>query len=188
MSSLSIVCVVSRALHVHDRRFTADRDGFRERANTEIRVDGRHEAPFQPDPVALERVEAAQRERHGVDAWPKIDDAVLTGSVGDDRPRLLDERRARRLDRDARQNRARRISCDARDGRLCKRRRRRTRITASTVPIRTSMRMRNSFHPLEDQEDHQGHEVHEDHEEPERPGQDRVNRQAPGLPGMTTSR
>ena len=47
-----------------------------------------------------------QLKRHGVDARPQIDDAVLAGAVGDHAPDLLDQGRAAGFDRDARQHAA----------------------------------------------------------------------------------
>ena len=50
-------------------------------------------------------VEASREgKRNGISAGIELDDAVLTGAVGDDRPDLLDQRGARGLDRHAGQN------------------------------------------------------------------------------------
>ena len=53
-----------------------------------------------------------------VGAGTQIDDPVLAAAVGDDRANLLDQRRARRLDRDTRQHRAGGVPDDAGDRRL----------------------------------------------------------------------
>ena len=57
-------------------------------------------------PSRLTVLKPGQRERDGVGAGPQIDDAVLAGAVGDGRSDLLDQRVARRFDRDAWQNTA----------------------------------------------------------------------------------
>ena len=58
-------------------------------------------------------------EGHGIGARPKIDDAVLAGVVGDDRPDLFNQDGAGGFHRHARQDAARRVPDDAGDGRLC---------------------------------------------------------------------
>ena len=116
--------LLARALHVDDRRLAADRDRFRECADLQVGVHGRHEIPRQLDAFALDGGEARQRHRHRVGASPQVDDAVLAGGVGDDRPGLFNQCRAGGFHRDARQDRARGVLDDAGDRGLCISRRR----------------------------------------------------------------
>ena len=90
-----------RALHVDDRRLAGDDDRFLDRADLHVGVDRHVGAADQLEAVALDGVEAGQREGHRVDARPEILDAVLTGAVGGDGTDLFDERRTRGLDGDA---------------------------------------------------------------------------------------
>ena len=106
------------ALDVDDRRFAADGDRLRDRADTQIRVDGRGERAVQLNAVAPDRAEARQRERHRVGAGPQVDDLVLAGAVGDDRSRLLDQRGTGCFNGHARQHGAGRIADAARNGSL----------------------------------------------------------------------
>ena len=118
MTSRSMIGLHPRALDVDDRRFAGDRDRLFERADSQIGVDRGDEVAAQLDAFALHRVETGQRERHGVGAGTKIDDAILTGVVADDRAVLLDQDGTGRFNRDARQHRAGRILDDAGDGGL----------------------------------------------------------------------
>jgi hypothetical protein len=56
--------------------------------------------------------ESGQREGERINAGPEIDDAVAAGTVGDGGPRLLDQDRTSRLDRDAGQHGARGVLDD----------------------------------------------------------------------------
>ena len=67
-------------------------------------------------PSRLTVEKPGQGERHAVDARPQVQNLVLPLIVGDRRLDLLDERRARRFDRHARQHRSGRIAHDAGDG------------------------------------------------------------------------
>jgi hypothetical protein len=78
-------------------------------------TDGGGEVTGQFDAVPPQRVEPSKRERHGVDPWAQIDDAVLPAAVGDDRAHFLDERRTRGFYRHSRQHGARRIADDPGD-------------------------------------------------------------------------
>ena len=64
-------------------------------------------------PSRLTVLKPGQREGDGVIAGAEVDDLVLAVAVGDGRPRALDERRARRFDRHARQHGAGRVADDA---------------------------------------------------------------------------
>ena len=77
----------ARALDVNDRRFAGDGDRLFERADSQLDVDRGDEVATQLDALAFDGVEAGQRERHGIGAGTKIDDAILTGVVADDRAR-----------------------------------------------------------------------------------------------------
>jgi hypothetical protein len=92
---------------------TADGDRFFDRADPEIRVDGRGERPAELEAFALDRAEAGQREYDRVGARPQVDDLVLSGPIRNDRPRLLDQSWAGRFNRHARQNGAGRVLDDA---------------------------------------------------------------------------
>src|SRR6185503_16413462 len=81
-------------------------------------------------PIALDRGEARQRERHGIGAWTEVDDLILPLGVGDGRPHALDEDRARHLHRHPGQHGTSRVFDDARDRALRERR------TGSEQPAR----------------------------------------------------
>ena len=94
------------ALDVHDRRLTADGNRFLDRADLQVCVDGGRAGSCQLDAVTFDGAAPCEGERDGIRAGTEIDDLVLAAVVGDHRPRLLDERGAGCLDRDARQHRA----------------------------------------------------------------------------------
>ena len=108
----------ARALDVHDRRFAGDRDGLFERADSQLGADRGDEVATQLDALAFHGVETGQRERHGIGAGTKIDDAILTGVVADDRARALDQDGTCGFNRDTRQHRAGGIPDHACDGGL----------------------------------------------------------------------
>ena len=113
--------VLSGCLHVDDRGLTRDGNCLLDGANAHLGDDVRREVRRQDNPVPLDGAEADQRERDGIGAARQIDDLVLPLLVADDGPDLFDERRTRRLYRDAGHHRARGISHDTRDtaGALC---------------------------------------------------------------------
>ena len=80
--------------------------------------------PDSSMPFAFHGTEPGQRERHGIGAGPEIDDAVLAGGVGDDRPDLFNQDGAGGFHRHARQDAARGVPDDAGDRGLCIGRRR----------------------------------------------------------------
>src|SRR5262245_29061244 len=82
-----------RALHVDNRRLTADRDRLLECTNSQVGIDGRDEVARQFDSFALDDAEPLQLEGHAVDTWPEIDDAVLPCRIGHDRPRFFNQGR-----------------------------------------------------------------------------------------------
>src|SRR6202040_179542 len=84
-------------------------------ADAKLNVYCRVEAWRQLDAFAPEGREAGERERHGVRAGNELDDAVLAAFVGDRASDLLDEDRARRLDRHAGQHRTGGVGDDARN-------------------------------------------------------------------------
>ena len=71
--------------------------------------------PRQLDARRRDSGESLQRKGDGIRARPQIDDLILAIGIGHDRPRPLDERRARGLDRDAWQHRSGRVSHGARE-------------------------------------------------------------------------
>ena len=73
-------------MHIHDGRLAGHRDRFLDPAEFQIGVHGRHEVPRQLDAFAFHDTETGQLECYGIAAGPEIDDAVLAGVVGDDRP------------------------------------------------------------------------------------------------------
>ena len=109
---------VLRALDVDDGRAAGDGDRLFERSNLQFHVDRRGEVGRQVDAVADQRGEAGERERHFVEAGPEIAYRVASLLVGDRFAGPLDERRARRLHRNARQNAAAGVSDQSRDGAL----------------------------------------------------------------------
>jgi hypothetical protein len=74
--------------------------------DAKLNVHRRVEAWRQLDAFAPEGRKAGERERHGVGAGNELDDPVLAAFVGDRASDLLNENRARRLDRHAGQYRA----------------------------------------------------------------------------------
>ena len=107
-----------RRLHVHHGRFAGDGDRFLHAADPEFAVDRDDRRSGHGDVLTLERDEARQGERERVIAGPQIDDTVTTRTVGDRRTDLLDQRRARSLDRHSGQDAPRTVPDDARQGRL----------------------------------------------------------------------
>ena len=91
-------------LHVHDRGLAADGDRLLERADRQRRVDRQREVAGQGQAVADLGREPHQRERDDVVSRLQVDDGVTARAVGDPEARSLDQHRARRLDRHARQD------------------------------------------------------------------------------------
>ena len=108
----------SRALDVNDRRFAGDCDRLFKRANSQLDADRGDEVATQLDALTFDGVETGQRERHGVGAGTKIDDAILTGVVADDRARAFNQDGTCRFNRNTRQYRAGRIPDDTGDSGL----------------------------------------------------------------------
>ena len=108
----------SRALDINDRRFAGDRDGLFERADSKLDADRGDEVTTQLDAFTFDGVETRKRERQRVGAGAKIDDAILTGVVADDRARALDQDGTCGFNRDTRQHGAGRIPDHAGDGGL----------------------------------------------------------------------
>ncbi len=104
------------ALDVDGGTGLGDDDRLLERTDRHLAVDVRGEPRAELHPLADERAEARQRERHGVVARLEGDDEVLAVAVGDGGPDLLDEGRAARLDRDPGQDAAGRVGDRAADG------------------------------------------------------------------------
>ena len=97
---------VGRAGDVHHRRITGDRDGLFDGADLHLGVDGGGEVRGKDKAFIPDRLEAREREGHGISARPEVDHAVRARSVGRRDLRFLDERVARCLDRYAWQDRA----------------------------------------------------------------------------------
>src|SRR4030095_15442073 len=76
------LCLRTRALDVHNGRFTRDRHRFFERTDCEIRIHRRGEFRRPVHTFALWRAESRERERHGVGAWTQIHDLVDALRVG----------------------------------------------------------------------------------------------------------
>ena len=76
-----------RALNVHDRAFTRHRDGFRERADSQVDVQRGNEVSRQLESFASHGAEPVQRERHRVGAGAQFGNPVLPGPVGHRRSR-----------------------------------------------------------------------------------------------------
>ena len=91
-------------LHVHDRRLAGDGDRFGERADLQLRVHRDRAGPGQFEAFAFHRTESGQREGDRITPRPEVHDLVLARVVGDDRPHLLNQGRARGLNGDARQH------------------------------------------------------------------------------------
>jgi hypothetical protein len=81
-----------------------DRDGLFDGAHAHLGVDRRRERPGQLEALPLDGVEPGQGEGNRVGAAAQLLDSVLPRTVTDHGPHLLDERRARCLDRDAGQD------------------------------------------------------------------------------------
>jgi hypothetical protein len=94
-----------RVLYVDDRRLAGDGDRFFERADAHLGVNLGGERACQHDAFALHRVEAAEREGHGVGAGHEIDDLKLAATVADRRADLFDQGGTCRLDRHPGQDR-----------------------------------------------------------------------------------
>ena len=108
----------SRALDVNDRRFAGDCDRLFEGADSQLDADGGDEITTQRDALTFDGVETGQRERQGVGAGTKIDDAILTCVVADDRARAFNQDGTCRFNSDTRQHRAGRIPDDTGDSGL----------------------------------------------------------------------
>ena len=104
-------------LGVDQRRRARHRHRLFDRTDVKLRVHGRVEARRQLDAFAPEGREASERERDSVGAGFELDDAVLAALVGDRAADLLDEDRARRLDRHTGQHRAGGVGDQACNGR-----------------------------------------------------------------------
>ena len=104
-----------RALDVHDRRLTGHRDGFFHRADAHVAVHRRREVGGQHHLVATERLEATEREGHGVLAGPQIHDAIQPRAVGDGGAHLVDQCRARGFDGHTREHPTGRVAHNAGD-------------------------------------------------------------------------
>src|SRR5438093_436191 len=78
-------------LRIDEWRLAGDGDRFREGTNLHVGVDGCREANGDGDAVALERIEAGEREGHCVGAWPQIDDRVAPVAVGDNGPDFFNQ-------------------------------------------------------------------------------------------------
>ena len=97
ISALSTRCCVS-ALHVHDRRFARDRDGFLERADAEFDVDVDDSRARQHDAVTLDGVETGEGERDRIRAGAQVDDLEATVAVGDRLADFFDQNGTRGFD------------------------------------------------------------------------------------------
>ena len=97
------------ALRVDERALGRDGDGLLDGADAQIRVDRGREVGREHDAVALERVEARERERDGIGARREIDDLVVALAVARRRAHLLDQRGARGFHGDAGQHAAARV-------------------------------------------------------------------------------
>ena len=110
--------LVARARHVDGGRLAGDDDRLGHAPDFQVGVHRGDEAAVQLDALTLGRGEPGERKRHRICPRSQVLDGILTGPSGDDRARLLDERRARRFDRDAGQDGARGVLDGADDGRL----------------------------------------------------------------------
>ena len=102
-------------LHVDDWALTGDGQGFFERADAHFSVDFCGKCAGQLDLITLDRAETGQREGHGIDARPEVDDLVFTVLVREDGADFLNERVAGGFDGHARHYRTRGISHRAGD-------------------------------------------------------------------------
>ena len=107
-----------RVLHVDDRRLPRDRHRFFDGSKLHLGIDRGREIGRQVDAVLDEGREARDGEGDLVDAGTKVDDRVSSLSVADRGAHLLDDRRTRRFDRDARQHGARRVLHETGDAAL----------------------------------------------------------------------
>jgi hypothetical protein len=103
----------SGTLYIDDGGLTADGDRFFEGADLQVCVYCGRSGSRQLDAVTFEGAEPREGKRDSIGTGPQVDDLVLTGVVGDDRPHLLDECGTGCLDRYARQHGTRRISDDS---------------------------------------------------------------------------
>ena len=103
-------------LDIHERGGARDSDRFLDGADAQLRVERQGHAGRQLQTLAPHGAEARQRERYDIGARTQVDDPVDSLAVRERRSDFFDQCRARRFDRDARQNPARRISYDATDG------------------------------------------------------------------------
>ncbi len=72
--------------------------------------------PGEFNPLSIRRRESLQREADPISAGRKIGDPILTGAIGDAVAHLLDQRTARRVDRDPGKNSTRSVPDRAGDG------------------------------------------------------------------------
>ena len=93
--------LLSNVPDVHHRGDTRDGDGLLERSHLQLAIHRRREARRELEAFSLDRAEARQGERDGVDAGPQIDDSVQPLAVRDDGADPFDESGTRGLHRDA---------------------------------------------------------------------------------------
>jgi hypothetical protein len=98
------------ALRIDDRRLAGDGDRLLERADSHFRVHHAGEVGGELDLITLDDAEAGQREGDAVDAGSQAGDLVSAFRIGDGCADLFDQRRARHLDGDTRQDSAGSIS------------------------------------------------------------------------------
>ena len=103
------------ALHVHDRRRSADRHRLFERADLQLGVHGHGEVGWQLQTFALDTGEPGEREGQGVHARTQVNQAVPAVFVGRSDAGFFDQHGARGLDRDAREHGSGRVFYDARE-------------------------------------------------------------------------
>jgi hypothetical protein len=89
------------------------RDGFRDGARLELCVDAGGERARDLDPFPQVRTEALSYERDGVNAGPKILDAVLAAAIRDNGTDFFNQRGTLGLDGDTRKCAARRVMHNA---------------------------------------------------------------------------
>jgi hypothetical protein len=107
--------LLGRGLHVDDRRFSRNRDRFRDVAHFQVGVDGGCKRTCELHAVSFHGAESCERKRQRVRAGQQLSDAVLAAPVRDGGPRLLKERRTRRFDGHAGKHGSGLISHDSSD-------------------------------------------------------------------------
>ena len=80
--------LLRRALHIDNRRLACHCDRFGDLADAKLGVNRRDERAGDFDALALHCGEAGQQEGDGIGAGRQELDPILTGTVGDHRPRL----------------------------------------------------------------------------------------------------